>query len=327
MSVAVLTRVFQESDATHDARLVLLVLADAAQDDGVCWPSQKVIAEKARVSENHVRACLRALETSKEIATRKAQRGRRRINVYRVMTAPGEPNYDELPFSLNEPFPTTGGFPRSSDGRGIDDRGNVDKSVADDRGNVDKNDADTVSLSLTVIEKRTVSNTLVAVPATSEPTAPPKLHKVDGQDLPFNALRAACDITPGDKNLEALVALALNGGRGGVKAGIREMAWGEVVAARYDGDYQAAHAEIAGERFEQGLVALIERRARQYIAAWPNIVITPTALAKWWLTAERMKPLAKPTGPTESEWAEMAEAERQGPEAFAALRAKYLARG
>ena len=110
MSVRVLSRVFgnfHEESEVGD-RLVLIVLADSASDDGITWLSQEGIAAKSRLSERHVRRCLQALEDRGEIAVRKAQRGRRRINVYRVEAAPLDPDYDRLPFALAEPFLTTG---------------------------------------------------------------------------------------------------------------------------------------------------------------------------------------------------------------------------
>ena len=50
------------SEAKHDARLVLIALADAAHDDGITWISQENIAKKARVTEQTVRRVLRELE-------------------------------------------------------------------------------------------------------------------------------------------------------------------------------------------------------------------------------------------------------------------------
>lgn len=105
MSVRVLTQVFEHSEAKLAGRLVLLALADSAHDDGITWIGQELIAEKARVSEQSVRRVLRTLEDDGEIQTRKAQRGKLRINTYRV-NVPGllEPDYERLPFDLDEPF-------------------------------------------------------------------------------------------------------------------------------------------------------------------------------------------------------------------------------
>jgi len=68
VSVDVLTHVFKHSRASGNDRLVLLVLADHASDDGSgSYPSQTKIAEKANVTDRTVRACLRRLEGMGEI--------------------------------------------------------------------------------------------------------------------------------------------------------------------------------------------------------------------------------------------------------------------
>jgi DNA-binding Lrp family transcriptional regulator len=121
VSVAVMTLVFRESASTLASRLVLLALADAAQDDGVTWVGQTVIAEMAKITEPSVRRCLRDLEASGEIEVRKAQRGKRRINVYRVtLDGVRDPDYDRFPFEV-EPFSTADDIARSWGG---DDRAN-----------------------------------------------------------------------------------------------------------------------------------------------------------------------------------------------------------
>lgn len=127
MSVRVLTQVFRHSDSTLAARLVLLALADAAHDDGITWIGQGAIAEKAKIGEQSVRRCIRNLENLGEIETRKAQRGRRRINVHRVVM-PGldDPDYDRLPFEVETSF-TTAHPERPSDG---DDRASCTTTTA-----------------------------------------------------------------------------------------------------------------------------------------------------------------------------------------------------
>jgi hypothetical protein len=127
MSVHVMALVFRASEATLASRLVLLALADAAHDDGVTWIGQELLAEKSKIAEPSVRRCIRDLEAIREVETRKAQRGRKRINVYRV-TLPGvlDPDYDRLPFAVS-PFTTTAQYLRPSE---TDDRASV---RADDR--------------------------------------------------------------------------------------------------------------------------------------------------------------------------------------------------
>lgn len=115
MSVRVISSVFRYSKARLAARLVLVALADAAHDDGVTWVDQELIATKTLLSQSEVRRSLRELEDLGEVETRKAQRGRRRINVYRVQTVGvAAVRYSDLPFEVTVPF-TTALDERSSD--------------------------------------------------------------------------------------------------------------------------------------------------------------------------------------------------------------------
>jgi hypothetical protein len=60
--------VLRESEAKLGNRLVLLVLADHAKDDGTCaWPSTETIASEARLSVRQVKRCLDRLEEDGEI--------------------------------------------------------------------------------------------------------------------------------------------------------------------------------------------------------------------------------------------------------------------
>lgn len=69
MSVTVLRRVIENSSATGGARLLLLVLAEHADDNGKCWPSVGTLARECRCSKRYVTANLRALESSGDITT------------------------------------------------------------------------------------------------------------------------------------------------------------------------------------------------------------------------------------------------------------------
>lgn len=105
MSVRVLSKVFTYSKARQGQRLVMFALADSASDDGVTWVSQEDLARKTLLSMTQTQDCLYRLRESGAIEVRKAQRGRRRINVYRlVLPDLPEVEYDRLPFELSEPF-------------------------------------------------------------------------------------------------------------------------------------------------------------------------------------------------------------------------------
>lgn len=96
MSVRVMTWVFDHSRAEGSDRLVLLAIADRANDEGGdAWPSLAWIAQKANLSERTVRRCLRSLEENGEIETlvqaggNKFTRHDRRPNAYRVVMHSG----------------------------------------------------------------------------------------------------------------------------------------------------------------------------------------------------------------------------------------------
>ena len=64
MSIRVMTRVWDESPFDQTTLLVLLALADHADDDGRCWPAIPTIARKARCSERWARQVIAELEES-----------------------------------------------------------------------------------------------------------------------------------------------------------------------------------------------------------------------------------------------------------------------
>lgn len=57
-----MTRIWEDAPYDKTSLLILLCLADMANDDGVCWPSVETIAKKARCSERWVRDVLSELE-------------------------------------------------------------------------------------------------------------------------------------------------------------------------------------------------------------------------------------------------------------------------
>lgn len=62
MSIRVMSAVWSDMRIRSQAELLLLLaLADHARDDGVCWPSMRSIAAKARVDERSARRIVRRL--------------------------------------------------------------------------------------------------------------------------------------------------------------------------------------------------------------------------------------------------------------------------
>jgi DNA-binding transcriptional ArsR family regulator len=109
-----------------------------------------------------------------------------------------------------------------------------------------------------------------------QPDGPPKLVKVDGRDLAFDALADECGVDP-NGNRAREVGIALNGSKSsGLPLGIRVLAWREFLVE----DPSMATPEGAG--FERLLVGRIRERAARYRAAMNGAMLTPLALAKWW---------------------------------------------
>lgn len=108
MSVRVIAIVLKQSEARMGARLVLLALADSAHDSGVTWASQEALAAKTLMHRGSVNRALKELEAAGEIEVRKAQRGKLRINVYRIaLHGIHAPSDDDIPFALDYPFTTS----------------------------------------------------------------------------------------------------------------------------------------------------------------------------------------------------------------------------
>ena len=61
MSIKIMSWVLDHSPYEGKARLVHVVLADHANDDGVCWPSQEKIGKRAGCSTEHVRSTVKQM--------------------------------------------------------------------------------------------------------------------------------------------------------------------------------------------------------------------------------------------------------------------------
>lgn len=94
MSIRCQNWVYEYSEATGNDRLVLLAIADEADDDGTnAFPGIKRIAHKARVPERTVMRSLERLEASGYLVVhRPEQRGRGRFNSYVVAMDNGNPD-------------------------------------------------------------------------------------------------------------------------------------------------------------------------------------------------------------------------------------------
>lgn len=79
MSIKYMQRVWAVKELKGGALLLMLALADHANDAGECWPSQKHLAEKARLEERQVRRVIGVLVKEGHVAIkeRRADHGRK----------------------------------------------------------------------------------------------------------------------------------------------------------------------------------------------------------------------------------------------------------
>jgi hypothetical protein len=89
MSIKVASFVWEHSAQKGAALLLLLALADHANDDGICWPSIKRLAERARVTERHAKRIVNTLVESGEVEIEQGG-GRGRTTTYRVICLKGD---------------------------------------------------------------------------------------------------------------------------------------------------------------------------------------------------------------------------------------------
>ena len=82
MSVKVMARVWAHSQTAGGELLVILALADFANDAGECWPSIPVLGQKARLTPRQTRRILKKLEEAGEIRKSQSTGGRNRRNHY-----------------------------------------------------------------------------------------------------------------------------------------------------------------------------------------------------------------------------------------------------
>lgn len=86
MSVHAVTAVWNHSQQTGSALLMLLAIADHANADGVCWPSIPRLAAMVRVSERQAKRLILQLQESGELEI-ESRRGRGHTNFYYVTLA------------------------------------------------------------------------------------------------------------------------------------------------------------------------------------------------------------------------------------------------
>src|SRR5262245_33120961 len=85
MSIKVMTRAWEHAPYGEGTLLVLLALADYADDYGVCWPAQPDVAAKARLTDRQLRNIVRQLEVAGDLLVHPG-RGRGNRTIYCVLS-------------------------------------------------------------------------------------------------------------------------------------------------------------------------------------------------------------------------------------------------
>ena len=109
MSIKVMNEVWERSEAEGMARLVLLALADHADEETrSCWPSVRLVARKCRVHEDTARRHLHALQELGEISIEDQEGGTRnsggrRPNRYVIRCYPSDTLQSATPCKTTTP--------------------------------------------------------------------------------------------------------------------------------------------------------------------------------------------------------------------------------
>ena len=85
-----MAEVWDHSKASDSKLIILLAIADFANEEGIAWPGVKTLAKKARLGLRETQYVLRQLEASGELRTL-IKAGPKKCNLYQVMVQPIAP--------------------------------------------------------------------------------------------------------------------------------------------------------------------------------------------------------------------------------------------
>jgi hypothetical protein len=83
MSIRVMSKVWENSQQKGTALLLLLAIADYANDDGEAWPAIETLAKKIRMSERYTHLLVTSLIQAGELSV-KIQAGKKGCNLFTV---------------------------------------------------------------------------------------------------------------------------------------------------------------------------------------------------------------------------------------------------
>jgi len=83
-----MTQVWEHSQATGGQLLVLLAIADFADDHGKAWPSVSTLAKKSRITKRHTQKAIKQLKDMGELVVDQGASGHWGTNLYRITLKP-----------------------------------------------------------------------------------------------------------------------------------------------------------------------------------------------------------------------------------------------
>ena len=102
MSIRLMNQAWGNMEVSGSELILLLALCDHANDDGVCWPSVKRLAEKVRVQKRSVSKLLEKLE-SKGLLSKLEVGGGKSTSVYKVSPMGAGDVPQDTPLLYKEP--------------------------------------------------------------------------------------------------------------------------------------------------------------------------------------------------------------------------------
>ena len=105
MSITLMSQVWAHSPHKGTELLMLLALADHANDDGQCWPSLPRLAAKCRIKKRQAIKIIQKLEADGTLQIERGQ-GRGNVSIYTLLLK-GAPEYTNSPEKVHPstPFP------------------------------------------------------------------------------------------------------------------------------------------------------------------------------------------------------------------------------
>jgi hypothetical protein len=96
MSISIMDRVWRHSQASKGDLLIMLAIADFANDAGEAWPSVPTLAKKSRLKERQTQYALRRLVRSGELKVSKSK-GPRGCHLYHIVISEHSPGAEIAP--------------------------------------------------------------------------------------------------------------------------------------------------------------------------------------------------------------------------------------